>query len=71
MHILKHPLNNRENEVLQLIAKGYSNQEIAEKLVFSLYTVKSHARNIFGKLGVKNRTESIAKARLLGLLPQD
>jgi len=68
---LVEPLSKRENEVLQLIAEGCTNQEIAEKLVISLYTVKSHARNIFGKLGVKNRTESIARARLLGLLPQD
>lgn len=67
---LVEPLSKRENEVLQLIAEGHTNQEIAEKLVISLYTVKSHVRNIFGKLGVKNRTESIAKARLLGLLPQ-
>ena len=65
------PLSKREIEVLQLIAEGCTNQEIAEKLIVSLYTVKSHARNIFGKLGVKNRTEAIVKAQMFGLLHQD
>ena len=64
-------LSKRELEVLHHIAQGCSNQEIAHKLVVSLYTVKSHARNIYGKLGVKNRTEAVAKARLYGLLPED
>jgi LuxR family maltose regulon positive regulatory protein len=64
-------LSRRELEVLQLIAEGCTNQEIAQELVLSLYTVKSHARNIYSKLGVKNRTEAVARARLLGLLPQD
>ncbi len=64
-------LSERELEVLHHIAKGYSNQEIAQKLIVSLYTVKSHARNIYGKLGVKSRTEAAAKARLYGLLPED
>ena len=68
---LVEPLSNREVEVLQLIAEGCTNQEIGQKLVLSLYTVKSHARNIYGKLGVKNRTEAVAKARSLGLLSQD
>ncbi|MGD2027375.1 MAG: LuxR C-terminal-related transcriptional regulator, partial [Anaerolineales bacterium] len=65
------PLSNRELEVLSLIAEGCTNQEIAQELYLSLYTVKSHARNIYSKLGVKNRTEAVAKARLFGLLPQD
>jgi LuxR family maltose regulon positive regulatory protein len=64
-------LSLRELEVLKLIAQGYTNQEIALDLVLSLYTIKSHARNIFSKLGVKNRTEAVAKARLLGLLTTD
>jgi len=67
---LVEPLSGREIEVLALIAKGYSNQEIAQELFLSLYTVKSHARNIFSKLCVKNRTEAVAKARMVGLLAQ-
>ena len=68
---LVEPLSGREIEVLALIAKGYSNQEIAQELILSLYTVKSHARNIFSKLAVKNRTEAVSKARMFGLLPQE
>jgi LuxR family maltose regulon positive regulatory protein len=68
---LVEPLSNREIEVLQYIALGSANQEIAQELIISIYTVKSHARNIFSKLGVKNRTEAVAKARLLGILPPD
>ena len=60
-------LSERELEVLALIAEGNSNQEIANVLILSLFTVKSHARNIYGKLGVKNRVEAVARARLLGL----
>ncbi len=67
---LVEPLTERELEVLGLIAQGSTNQEIARDLYLSLYTVKSHARNIFSKLGVKNRTEAVAKARLFGLLDQ-
>jgi LuxR family maltose regulon positive regulatory protein len=64
-------LSNREMDVLEQIAKGLTNQEIALSMHLSLYTVKSHARNIYGKLGVKNRTEAVARGRLLGLLSQD
>lgn len=62
------PLSERELEVLQLIAEGLSNEEAAQRLVLSLPTIKWHASNIYGKLGVKNRTEAVAKARGLGLL---
>jgi LuxR family maltose regulon positive regulatory protein len=68
---LVEPLTERELEVLQRIAHGCSNQEIAQELIISLYTVKSHARNIFGKLGVKNRTEAVSKARLYRLLLEE
>jgi LuxR family maltose regulon positive regulatory protein len=62
-------LSKRELEVLQLIAEGLTNPEIGAQLYIALDTVKSHNRNIFSKLGVKNRTQAIAKARELRLLP--
>ena len=62
------PLSEREIEVLQLIAEGLSNSEISSQLYLSLNTVKAHTRNIYGKLGVNNRTQAGAKARALGLL---
>jgi LuxR family maltose regulon positive regulatory protein len=65
---LLEPLSERELEVLQLIAGGYSNQEIALQLTVSLSTVKWHSSNIYGKLGVKNRSQAVAKARMLGIL---
>lgn len=68
---LVEPLSERELEVLRYIAQGLTNQEIAQALFLSLYTVKSHARNIFSKLGVKNRTEAVSKSRLYGILPQN
>lgn len=63
------PLSDREREVLQLIAHGNSNRAIGEQLIISVGTVKKHTANIFGKLGVNSRTEAVAKARELGLLP--
>ena len=63
------PLSERELEVLQLIAEGYSNREIAQRLYISLNTVKVHTRNINGKLGVNSRMQATVKARDLGLLP--
>ena len=62
------PLSQRELEVLGLIAQGSSNQEIAERLFISLHTVKTHARRINGKLGVKRRTQAVAHAKRLGLM---
>lgn len=59
-------LSRRETEVLELVAQGHSNQQIAEKLFISLHTVKTHVRRIHGKLGVVRRTQAVAKARLLG-----
>jgi LuxR family transcriptional regulator, maltose regulon positive regulatory protein len=66
--VLYEPLSHRELEVLHLIAQGLSNQEIGERLVLALDTVKGHNRSIFGKLQVQRRTEAIARARELGLL---
>jgi LuxR family maltose regulon positive regulatory protein len=63
------PLSGRELEVLQLIAQGLTNREIAARLCLSLNTIKVHTRNIYGKLGVHSRTQAVARARALGLLP--
>jgi LuxR family maltose regulon positive regulatory protein len=54
--------------VLQLAAVGRSNREIAQELVVTPGTVKRHLHNIYGKLGVRNRTEAAARARELSLL---
>ena len=62
------PLSDRELEVLSLIAEGLTNPEIASRLFLALNTVKGHTRNIYGKLGVHNRTQAVARARTLGLL---
>jgi LuxR family maltose regulon positive regulatory protein len=63
------PLTDRELQVLRLVAEGCSNQEIAERLFLSLPTVKWHTGNIYGKLAVKNRTQAVARARALAILP--
>jgi LuxR family maltose regulon positive regulatory protein len=65
------PLSERELEVLQLIAEGLTNREIASRLFLSLNTVKAHTRNIYGKLGVHNRTQAVVRARALGVLPSN
>lgn len=64
----KYKISRREYEVLTLIAAGYSNQEIAEKLYVSLNTVKTHSSNLFLKLDVKRRTQAVQKAKELGLM---
>lgn len=61
-------LSSREMEVLELIAQGFSNQEIADRLFLSLPTVKTHSSNLFLKLDVKRRTQAIEKARQLRLI---
>jgi LuxR family transcriptional regulator, maltose regulon positive regulatory protein len=66
---LVEPLSERELQVLGLLADGKSNQAIAEELVISLDTVKSHVSHVLDKLGAANRTQAVARARDLGLFP--
>ena len=61
-------ISKRELEVLELMATGLSNQEIADKLFVSLNTVKTHAANLFVKLDVSRRTQAVSKGRELGIL---
>jgi LuxR family maltose regulon positive regulatory protein len=65
---LLEPLSERELEVLQLIAEGLMNREIAARLYLSLNTIKVHNRNIYSKLDAHNRTQAVARARELGIL---
>jgi LuxR family maltose regulon positive regulatory protein len=66
---LVEPLTAREVEVLQLLAAGAPNRAIAEQLVVTPETVKKHLSHLFDKLGTANRTQAVARARQLGLLP--
>jgi len=66
---LVEPLSKRELEVLHLMALGRTNQEIAQQLIVSPGTVKAHTASIYRKLDVANRTEAVARARQLGILP--
>ncbi len=66
---LDEPLTAKELRVLKLVAEGYSNGAIAEKLFVTDSTVRSHLRKIHMKLGAQNRTQAAAIARRLGLLP--
>jgi len=63
-------LTTREYEVLQLLTRGYTNAEVAEKLFLSLSTVKTHVSNLFVKMDVKNRTQAVEKANRLKITPQ-
>jgi LuxR family maltose regulon positive regulatory protein len=67
--LLAEPLSERELEVLQLLAQGLTNSEVGRRIHRALDTVKGYNRNIFGKLQVRNRTDAVARARELGLLP--
>nr|WP_295870432.1 LuxR C-terminal-related transcriptional regulator [uncultured Chitinophaga sp.] len=62
-------LSSRELEVLQLMADGLSNQEIAGRLFVSLNTIKTHASRVFEKLDVKRRTQAVEKAKRLSIIP--
>jgi DNA-binding CsgD family transcriptional regulator len=62
-------ISKRELEVLQLMAEGCSNQEIADKLFVSLSTVKTHTSSLFEKLDVRRRTQAIEKAQRMQLIP--
>jgi ATP/maltotriose-dependent transcriptional regulator MalT len=62
-------LTNREYEVLQLLAQGCSNNEIAERLFLSVSTVKTHVSNVLVKMDVKSRAQAIEKAKRLRITP--
>jgi len=66
--VLIDPLSTREQEVLELLAQGASNQEIAQALVITLNTVKRHVQTILEKVGVRNRTQAVIRAQQLDLL---
>ena len=65
---LVEPLSEREREILNLIAQGSSNREIAGALFLAEGTVKNHVTNILGKLGVRDRTQAALKAKEMGLI---
>ena len=62
-------LTSRELEVLQLMAKGMSNMEIAEQLFVSVNTIKTHSGKLFEKMEVKRRTQAVEKAKRLNIIP--
>jgi len=62
-------LSKRELEVLQLMAEGLSNQEIAERLFVSLNTIKTHSAQIFEKMEVKRRTQAVEMGKRLSIIP--
>jgi two-component system, NarL family, response regulator LiaR len=61
-------LTDRETEVLRLIARGFSNKEIAQELIIGEKTVKTHVSNILGKLGLLSRTQAALYAVRIGLV---
>ena len=64
---LVEPLSEREVEVLRLMAGGYKYQEIADRMIISINTVRHHNRNIFSKLNVNSRQQAVEKAETLGI----
>jgi NarL family two-component system response regulator LiaR len=69
--VFKQSLSEREQEVLKLIAEGLSNAEMAERLVLSEKTVKSHVSNILGKLHLSDRTQAAIFAWREGMVRKD
>jgi ATP/maltotriose-dependent transcriptional regulator MalT len=65
---LPEPLTRREKEILRLMGRGLTNPEIAEELVISPHTVRTHATHIYDKLAVSNRARAVRKARQLGII---
>jgi LuxR family maltose regulon positive regulatory protein len=65
LDVLIDPLTPRESEILGLLASGASNQELAQRLFVTTNTIKAHVHHIFGKLGVKNRTQAIIRAQAI------
>ncbi len=61
-------LSPREQQILDLVARGFTYPEVAEQVRVSLNTIHTHIRNIYGKLGVHNKTEAVFEARQIGLL---
>jgi len=67
--LVPEPLTSQELEVLGLVARWRTNQQIAESLRYSLSTVKLHVQHIIAKLGVKSRAEAVVRDGEIGLLP--
>jgi DNA-binding NarL/FixJ family response regulator len=65
---LAQPLSGKESQVLDLVARGFTYQEVAQHLGVAVTTVQTHVRNIYGKLDVHNKAEALFEARQLGLL---
>ena len=65
---LVEPLSERECEILQLIGQGLSNQEIAQRMIVAVSTIKWHINHIYAKLDAHSRTQALARARELSLL---
>ncbi|NLM46039.1 MAG: hypothetical protein GX200_04480 [Firmicutes bacterium] len=70
-NVLPEPLTERETDVLELIARGMSNKEIADMLEITINTVKGHIKNIYSKLGVNRRLQAVNRAKALKLLKHD
>jgi len=68
-HNNEHGITKRELEILELIAEGLSNREIADKLFVSENTVKTHSSRLFDKLGAKRRTQAVQIGKEIGLIP--